>query len=81
MSEDDKNNLDSYRDKVNEPQAEYSKKEIHFFNSPEEMNEHQYRHWLSLTPEQRLAEHYELITRFYNYKENNSPYDKIYFPE
>ena len=79
MSEDNKNNPDSYLDKVNEPQAEYLKKEIHFFNSLEEMSEDQYKHWLSLTPVQRFAEHYSLITGAYNYTDNTSPYDKIYF--
>jgi len=79
-------------DKVNEPQAEYrsgkkyeapissDKQEITICSSLEEMNEHQYRHGLSLSPIQRLTEHYKIITGIYNYKDNGSPvYDKIYF--
>ena len=72
MSEKDKNQL-------NELAAEYQKQEISFFNSFEEMNEAQYAHWRSLTPVQRLAEHYSLLIRVYNYKDEYSPYDKIYF--
>ena len=60
MSEDEKN-----KDKASEPQAEYGKQEIKFFNSFKEMNEDQYRYWLSLTPEQRLADHYKLIIQIY----------------
>ena len=75
MNKEDKNN------KVNEPQSEYLKQEIHFFNSPEEMNEDQYRHWLGLTPQQRLAEHYSLVTGAYNYADKKTLYDKIYFHE
>ena len=74
MSEEGEN-----KNKVNEPQAEYKKPEIQFFNSFEEMNESQYAHWLSLTPVQRLAEHYTLLTGIYNYKNIPSSYDKIYF--
>ena len=74
MNEEDKNN-----NRVHEPQAEYHKQEIHFFNSPDEMNEHQYRHWLGLTSVQRLEEHYSLVTRAYNYIDKISLYDKIYF--
>ena len=74
MSEGEKN-----KNEVNEPHAEYSKNEIVFCSSFEEMNEHQYRHWLSLTPAQRLAEHYILVTAVYDYKDNASAYDKIYF--
>ena len=76
MSEEQAN-----KNTANEPQTEYRKQEIKFFNSLEEMNEHQYKHWRSLSPEQRLAEHYLLITRIYDYKEQNSLYDKIYFSE
>jgi hypothetical protein len=60
MSEKDDN-----KDKVNEPMANYAKQEISFFNSFEEMNESQYKYWLSLTPVQRLANHYKLITQIY----------------
>ena len=67
------------KNKVNEPNAEYQKQEIRFFNSFEEMNESQYAHWRSLTPVQRLAEHYKLIIRLYNYKDEYTLYDKIYF--
>jgi len=75
--EKDKNQIPNT---VNEPQVEYRKQEITFFNSFEEMNEHQYRHWINLNPEQRLAEHYALVTGVYDYKDSVSPsYDKIYF--
>ena len=53
-------------------------------SSPEEMRLDNYRHWLSLTPEQRLAEHYVLITHIYKdqLEQNQSLlYDKIYFHE
>jgi len=76
MSEEEKN-----KNRVSEPQAEYRKPEIQFFKSFEEMNESQYLHWLSLSPEQRLAEHYLLLTAAYNYKGKTPLYDKIYFPE
>ena len=86
MSEDDKN-----KNQVNEPQAEYtaSQKISTVYNtltisSFEKMREDNYLHWLSLTPEQRLAEHYVLITSIYKdelEKNKNLPYDKIYFPE
>ena len=74
MEDEEKNT-----NQANEPMPEYHKQEIRFFNSFEEMNEDQYRHWLSLTPVQRLAEHYMLLMRIYNYKDKISLYDKIYF--
>jgi hypothetical protein len=81
MSEEEKN-----KNKVSEPHAEYvaPKKPSGVYknitiSSFEEMREDNYRHWLSLTPEQRLTEHYSLIIRAYNYKDTYSPYDKIYF--
>lgn len=59
MSDEEKKNT------VNEPQAEYAKQEIKFFNSFDEMNEEQYKYWRSLSPEQRLADHYNLIIQIY----------------
>ena len=86
MSEKDEN-----KNKANEPAAEYnSPQEINklynavTISSFEEMRNDNYRHWLSLTPEQRLAEHYKLLIQVYNYKDeiekNKQPlYDAIIF--
>lgn len=86
MSEIEKN-----KDKVSELQAEYSipQKPGYIYktltiSSLDEMRTDNYRHWLSLTPEQRLAEHYFLITHIYKdqlEKSKSLLYDKIYFPE
>ena len=77
--------------KVSEPQEEYTSSQkpgdvykTITISSVEEMRTDNYRHWLSLTPEQRLAEHYVLITNIYKEQlaQNQSLlYDKIYFHE
>ena len=69
------------KSKVNEPSADYSKSEIRFFKSFEEMNEDQYEYWRRLTPAERLAGHYEMIAGIYNYKDTFTLYDRIYFHE
>jgi hypothetical protein len=69
---------------ANEPLAEYRKPDVQFFNSFEEMNESQYRYWLSLTPEQRLAQHYNLIMQIYKDEiamNKKSVSNDIYFSE
>lgn len=73
---------DESKNKVNEPAAENANQEITFFNSFKEMNESQYKYWASLTPEQRLINHYKLITEIYKdelEKNRNTPSDKIIF--
>lgn len=68
--------------KVNEPSAEYHAPELRIFNSFEEMNEDQYKYWRSLTPEQRLADHYNLLTQVYKdeiEKNKQFPSNDIYF--
>ncbi len=77
--------------KVNEPAGEYSSPQklgdiykTITISSLEEMEKDNYRHWLSLTPEQRLAEHYYLITQIYKdelEKSRGTLYDKIHFHE
>ena len=86
MSEEEEN-----KNNVNEPQAEYlpQQKTGYMYNavtisSFEEMREDNYRHWLSITPEQRLAEHYVRITTMYKDEIAQTKgllYDKIYFHE
>lgn len=73
---------EKHKNKVNEPAAEYAKQQINFFSSFEEMNEAQYKYWLSLTPEQRLADHYKPITQIYKdeiEKNKDTPYSTIIF--
>jgi len=48
----------------------------------EEMEKDNYRHWLSLSPEQRLAEHLQLLSQIYKdkvEKANGILFDKIHF--
>ena len=71
---------DPDKNKVNEPSAEYQKQEIRFFNSFEEMNESQYAHWRSLTPEQRLNDLEQMRKTFlskYLLPNGEWPLDKI----
>ena len=61
-------NEEKKADHVNEPQAGYSasaKRRITFFKSFEEAAEADYEFYRNLTPEQRLAMHYELMIRVY----------------
>ena len=76
---------------ANEPETEYVTQQklgniykTISISSMEEMEKDNYRHWLSLTPEQRLAEHYYLITHIYKdelEKSKGTLYDRIYFHE
>lgn len=76
-------------DSVNESKAQYPA-EQHLSNiyktvtisSMEEMEKDNYRHWLSLSPEQRLAEHLQLLSQIYKdkvEKANGILFDKIHF--
>jgi hypothetical protein len=63
---------------VNEPQGVYSKAGKESIGSITistitEQEESNYRYWLSLTPEERWAEHYKLLKRVYGIK--NKPSD------
>jgi hypothetical protein len=53
---------------LNEPSIPYSgSKKISFSNSFTEAEESQIRYWAGLTPEQRFADFYELMNRFYSF--------------
>lgn len=54
--------------KLNEPEGEYSgSKKITISNSFDEASDAQLRYWAGLTPEQRFADFYELMNRFYRF--------------
>ena len=67
--------------KAKEPEVSYGEKRITFYDSMEEMNEHDYKYYASLSPEESLA----LVTRLrvtaHPYlKDNLNPWgDIIYF--
>jgi hypothetical protein len=69
--------------RVNEPRPGYSNKKesnsitISTLKGQEESN---YIYWLSLTPEERWAEHYKLLQRIYSLKKSKkSSADRIIF--
>ena len=88
---DEKKNNKPKNSEVNEPAAEYVAQtklgdvfKTITISSLEEMDNDNYRHWNSLTPEERFAEHYEMISRMYRdelEKSKGTLFDKIYFHE
>ncbi len=60
---------DTENNKVNELVVSYSgSKKITVSNSLEQAEDSQIQYWAGLTPEQRFAEFYELMNRFYTFK-------------
>lgn len=63
---------------ANEPAATYSgSKKITISSSFEEAENSQLQYWAGLTPEQRFADFYELINRFYKFNAPDWPSKKI----
>ncbi len=67
-----------------EPEISYSatteKKGLRVFSSFEEEQAATYQYWASLTPIERLREHYILITSIYAEElKHNHPNNRIYF--
>ena len=58
------NDSDKNSSGPNEPKPEYSSKRL-FFSTLSEQEEENYRYWLSLTPEQRIANTTSLISNIF----------------
>ena len=70
------------KNQLKEPTIAYGKKRIGVFTSFKEAEEDNYRYWLSLTPEQRIANVTTLIKRVYSKELLKQENDKrIHFDE
>lgn len=66
---------------LSDPEVVYGKKakqsESINISSLNEQEESNYRYWLSLTPEQRWAEHFKLLLRVYGKRDNKETGNRI----